>query len=181
MALLVASESMLFAVMLTSYFYVRWNTTRELPGGWPPAPHGEEKLLFPSLLLAAILASGVTMLGALRAAQAGRARALGAALLATLGLGGGFLALQVLDYVERHREYTPQADAYASFVWTITGAHAAHVVGGMLLLAWVWGRAVAGAYSRERHLGVRVAAMYWQFLVILEAVIYLCLFVTPYL
>ena len=42
--------------------------------------------------------------------------------------------------------------------------HALHVLGGVIYLAVVTRRAVAGVYDHEHYTGVRHAAMYWHFL-----------------
>ena len=42
--------------------------------------------------------------------------------------------------------------------------HAAHVVGGIIYLAFVTQRAFAGRYDHEHTVGVRHAALYWHFL-----------------
>ena len=42
--------------------------------------------------------------------------------------------------------------------------HAAHVLGGIIYLAFVTQRAFAGRYDHEHTVGVRHAALYWHFL-----------------
>jgi heme/copper-type cytochrome/quinol oxidase subunit 3 len=42
--------------------------------------------------------------------------------------------------------------------------HALHVLGGVIYLAIVTQRALAGRYDHEHYTGVKHAAMYWHFL-----------------
>jgi cytochrome c oxidase subunit 3 len=50
--------------------------------------------------------------------------------------------------------------------------HAAHVVGGIILLALVARKAFRGGYDHEHHLGVHHAALYWHFLDIVWLVMF---------
>jgi heme/copper-type cytochrome/quinol oxidase subunit 3 len=102
-----------------------------------------------------------------------------------LGLGGAFLlglvflGLQIWETVVSARELTPKTDTYGSLFFTITGAHSAHLVAGLLLVAWVQVRAWFGAYSARRHLGVQMASIYWHFVVAVQLAIFVCLYLTP--
>lgn len=176
MVLIVATEGALFAVMLASYFYIRW----QADGGWPPDGK-DPALLRPSLIAAALVLSATTMALAEAGIRRGSTRRLTAGLLATLALGGAFVALQSIDYVAKLPDTSPQDGAYDSLTYVITGAHAVHVVVGMLLLMWIQGRAWTGAYDERRHVGVDVIALYWYFLVAVELTIYASLFISPYL
>jgi len=61
--------------------------------------------------------------------------------------------------------------------YTITGFHGAHVIVGLLLnlavQVWAW----RGDFTRERHLAVTNAGMYWHFV----DVVWLFVFATFYL
>lgn len=174
MALVVATEATLFAVMLASYFYVRWRTE----GGWPPGGKPPPELLRPSLIAGALVLSAAPMAFAEAAIRRGSTRRLIVGLLGTLLGAAAFLALQSIDYVAKLPASAPQDDAYESLTYAITGAHAVHVAIGVLLLLWIGGRALAGAYDERRHVGVDVVALYWYFLVVVEIAIYLSLFIS---
>ena len=176
MLFVVATEATLFAVLLSSYFWMRWQTDT----GWPPGDIPDPKLLYASVYTGALLLSAGTMTAADRAVRRGRTGVVAASLVATLLLGGGFIVLQILDWLEKLKISTPPEDAYTALVFTITGAHTAHVVFGMLLLLWVLGRALAGAYGPGRGTGVHVAGLYWYFAVAVAVAVYVSLIVTPY-
>jgi heme/copper-type cytochrome/quinol oxidase subunit 3 len=174
MVLLVATEATLFAVLLASYFYVRFKTS----GGWPPDGIADPKLLRVVVMTVLLVASSVFV----HAAESGIRRDSQRALV---GLGAGFLlglaflGLQVWETVVVARDFTPKTDTYGSLFFTITGAHSAHLAAGLLLLAWVQVRGWFGAYSARRHLGVQMSALYWHFVVAVQLAIFVSLYLTP--
>lgn len=157
MWLFIATEAMLFAALLSSYFYVRFGATE-----WPLGGIEPQELLLPSIGTALLLSSSVAAhwgeVGA-RRGETWRLR-LGLALAVTLGLG--FLGIQAHEYASS--PFGPSANAYSSLFFGITGFHGLHVlVGvGMLLavgsVAWRTDR-----FGPERHLPVRLAILYWHF------------------
>ena len=56
------------------------------------------------------------------------------------------------------------ANVAGSFLYIITGLHIAHLVGGIIALAFVLIKALLGKYSVSNYNGVRMAAIYWHFL-----------------
>jgi heme/copper-type cytochrome/quinol oxidase subunit 3 len=175
MVLFVATEATLFTVLLASYFYIRFKTS----SGWPPDGIADPKLLRALVMTALLTASGFVMYAAETGIRRGRRRALVLGLGATFLLGLAFLGLQIWETVVVAREFTPRTDTYGSLVFTITGAHSAHLVVGLLLLAWVQVRAWFRAYTPGRHLGVQMAAMYWYFVVVVQVAIFVSLYLTP--
>ena len=175
MVLLVATEATLFAVLLASYFYIRFKTS----GGWPPDGISDPKLLRAFVMTVLLAGSAVFMYAAETGIRRGSQRALVVGLGATFLLGLAFLGLQVWETVVIAREFTPKTDAYGSLVFTITGAHSAHLVVGLLLVIWIQARAWFGAYSPRRHLGVQMAAIYWYFVVAVQLAIFVSLYLTP--
>ncbi len=159
MRLLVAALSMLFAASLVAYGLIRSRAAVWPPAGMPRLPG----TLWISTVL--ILVSSVTMQAAVRAARAGRERALRAGMLLTTLLGVLFLVSQALNWfalVAAH--LTAKANLYGFTFYILTGLHAAHVVGGLIPLAVVTARAFRGRYSAEFHPGVEYCAIYWHFL-----------------
>jgi cytochrome c oxidase subunit 3 len=76
-----------------------------------------------------------------------------------------FLSVQLWNWWGLIRLHvTAASNLYAFTFFMLTGLHAAHVVGGVVLLAVVLGRALGGRYGSGRHAGVTYAAMYWHFL-----------------
>jgi cytochrome c oxidase subunit III len=176
MVMLLATETALFVALISSYFFVRWQTD----GGWPPGGLPDPDLTRPTWLTAALVATSLPMVLAGRAARAGNQATLRLALFLVFTGMAAFVGLQVWDFAERTELYTPQTDAHGSLDFALTGIHGAHVALGVLGLLWVQWRAWAGAYGRKRDLGVRVTAMYVHFVNVLAVVIYLTVYITPY-
>jgi cytochrome c oxidase subunit III len=175
--LVIATEASLFATLIASYFYLRFKTA----GAWPPDGIEAPKLLKPAVMTALLVASS----GAVRFAELGvRAddlRRLRAGLAVTFLLGGGFLALQVIEYRDDLDRFRPQTDAYGSLFYTVTGVHAAHVIAGLLLLGWTQFFAWRGAYRREQHEAVQVAALFWYFIPGVWVAVFAALYLSPHL
>ena len=175
MVLLIATEATLFAVLLSSYFYIRFETT----GGWPPDGIADPKLARAALMTTVLALSALFVHAGESGIRRGSRRALVAGLGAGFVLGGIFLALQIWETDVVSQDFTPRTNAYGSLFFTITGAHAAHLAAGLLLLAWIQLRAWARAYTPRRHLGVQMAAIYWHFVVIVQLVIFATLYLSP--
>ena len=173
MLVVIASEATLFAILLASYFYVRFQS----PGAWPPDGVAEPRLVKPIVMTLLLMASSVTVYTAELASRTGDRRRLHVGLAATFLLGLSFLILQGFEYHEKLAELRPQTNAYGSLFYTVTGLHGAHVIFGLLLLSWTQFFAWRGAYASENHVAVQVAALYWHFV----HVVWLFVFVSLYL
>jgi cytochrome c oxidase subunit 3 len=170
-----ASILMMFTA-LTSAYIVRSG----LPTSTDWRPIAMPRVLVASTVL--ILLSSVTAHLAVKASRKGDARMLRCWLAATLALGLGFLASQLLAW----RSLAAQgvflaSNPHSSFFYLLTGLHGVHLLGGILALAYVLGRAVAGdarphAEARGRA-SVWAAALYWHFMDALWVFLFLLLFV----
>ena len=175
MVFVIVTEATLFAVLLASYFYLRFTSD----GAWPPDGIGDPKLLKPTVMTALLVTSSVTVWYAERSVRRDDLRGLRLGLAATFLLGIGFLALQFVEYRELLREIHPSTDAYASSFFTITSLHGAHVVVGLLLLAWTQFFAWRGAYRSENHVAVQTSALYWHFVHGVWLFVFLALYLSP--
>jgi cytochrome c oxidase subunit 3 len=161
MVLFLVALSMIFAATIFGYFYIRSGTAAWPPPGSPPLPRG----LWLSTLL--ILLVSVAIQWALRSVRRNRQRSVRAALTTTALLAAAFLVNQALNWkAVRAAVVPPDSPAlrYTSTFYILTGTHALHVLGGLILLAVVTYKAFRGAYSSASHPGVRYSAMYWHFL-----------------
>jgi heme/copper-type cytochrome/quinol oxidase subunit 3 len=173
MVAFLASWAMLFAGLLFAYGLARTRMS-----DWPPPSVPELPLGLPTLNTAVIAASSAVLWWALRSARRGRAALLPVALAATLALGGAFLALQVVVWVDMwNAGLLPSSGQYGSLFYALTWVHAAHVGIGLLALAWLTMRAFAGAYSPDRHLSVRLWSHYWHFVGVVWLVLFLLVYV----
>jgi heme/copper-type cytochrome/quinol oxidase subunit 3 len=173
MILLIATEATLFLLLIASYLYLR----NETKGPWPPAPFPDPGIVKPLgvtlLVVVSILPLGWARRRMLVGAS-GRAR-LGIALALVLGVA--FLVLQWLLVRESLRTVTPRDNAYGSIYYTIIGVHFVHVAAGVLGLGWALLR--TPRFTPERHLTLRVISLYWTFVVVISAVVFLTLYLVP--
>jgi heme/copper-type cytochrome/quinol oxidase subunit 3 len=175
MLVVVATEATLFAILLATYFYLRFTTG----GPWPPGGAEAPKLLKPTVMTLLLMASSVTVyLGELGIRRDDRRRLhLGIGLTFLLGLA--FLILQAFEYDEKLKVLKPQTDAYGSIFYTVTGLHGSHVIVGLLILLWTQFFAWRGAYRAENHVAVQVAALYWHFVHVVWLFVFASLYLSP--
>lgn len=169
---LIATEASLFAYLLFSYFYY----AVQLDGGWMPEMPSFEFSLPAVIVL--ILSSVAARWGARAIAQGARGPCLLGFLLAFL-LGIAFIVLQSLEWGSK--SFTLQSGEYGSIFFTVTGWHLAHLVAGVigLVLVLIW--SALGYFDARRNAPVLIAAGYWHFVVVVGVVVFLALYVTPYL
>jgi heme/copper-type cytochrome/quinol oxidase subunit 3 len=167
MVLFVASEAVFFGAFFGVYANAYADTAV-----WPPLPAPLPDLVLPSIAVAVLLASGVTMALAVRGTRHGGLRGTVAWLLATVAGAAGFIGLVVASLPGIG--FAAGDGIYQSLVYTITVLALAHVVGGLVLLALVFARVrTAGpALAREP---ATAAAIYWSFVVALGVVMYVVL------
>jgi cytochrome c oxidase subunit III len=158
MAMFIAGETTLFAIMTGSYFYLRVKNVE-----WPPAGIAEPKVVVPLVLLGVILLSVAPIhLGyaAARSTRLGPARAW---IVLALVLQAGYFAMQVHEYAGDLSRFTPQAHAYGSIYFTLLGADHAHVALGLLFDVWL--------LLRPRFNAFLVIAFYWYAVAAITAVV----------
>jgi len=150
MTIFLGTLAMLFAALLLAYAIVRAQAASWPPPGTPPLPRGQ--LAGSTLLLAA-------------SSLALRRRAPRAA----LALGAGFLAAQALIWRGLVAGgLGPASGIYGSVFFALSGLHALHVLGGVAAL----GVAIA---RPARPAPLRLAALYWDFVLVVWLVLYLAL------
>jgi cytochrome c oxidase subunit III len=159
MWIFLASLAVLFVAAIVGYLAVRIKATGWPPPGMPRLPAG---LKLATLVL---LAASATVHRSLRAIRQGERTASTRWLMATLGLGVAFLAVQSWNWWGLIRLHlSAGSNLYAFTFFMLTGLHAAHVVGGIGLLAIVTARSLRGRYGSGHHPGIVYAAMYVHFL-----------------
>jgi cytochrome c oxidase subunit I+III len=153
MALFLTSEAFLFASLFWAYFYLRATSP-----GWPSH--------YPSTALAAIntvvlLASSGTVWLGTRAIRRGNEKVLSTALMLTAMLGAAFLAVTLWEWALE--DFRPWTDAYGSIFFTLTGFHALHVFGGVVLMLALFSRTARHRISADNFVAVDVGSLYWHF------------------
>jgi cytochrome c oxidase subunit 3 len=149
-----ASELTFFGGLFAAYFALRAATRP-----WPPAGVRLE-VAEPAVATAVLVASSVTMQGALARIRRGDPRSLVRWTLGSMLLGAAFVASQLRGYATA--TFRMSSHAYGSLFFTMTGFHLAHVVVGLLLMGGVVARA-SGLAARGRTEGVEAVTLYWHF------------------
>jgi cytochrome c oxidase subunit III len=171
MVMLITTESMVFAGLISANFFVR-AASKHWPQGGIAAPDLGIIVFFSVILLA----SSLPVWWAERGIMRGDLRRLRLGLATGFVMGAAFLAFTVHDIVEADFGWT--ANAYASLFFTIVGLHAIHVAAGLAMSAGVQAKAAKGRIDGERHMTVRMFAMYWHFVDAVWIVVFTSLYLT---
>src|SRR6476469_3765465 len=170
MVLFVASEAMFFAAFFGAYFTIKANAPV-----WPPPGTPHLKIDIASILTVILIISSVTVQLSLRSIRSGSQSRSSLWLAITIALGIVFLALQLYDYSQLG--FGLKDGVFGTLFYVMTGIHMAHVIGGVVFLALVFGQGLRGRLSPTHHDPLAAGAIYWDFV----DVVWLCLFTTFYL
>ena len=173
--LFIATEAMLFAALLSSYFYIRFGAST-----WPLGDIPPPELRLATIGTVVLVSSSVTAAWAERGIRKGDLPRLRAGLAATVALGVVFLGIQVYEYA--HASFTPQTNAYGSLFFGVTGFHGLHVAVGVAMLAAVGSVAWRTTrYDADHHLPVRLAALYWHFVDVVWIFVFSSIYLSEHL
>jgi cytochrome c oxidase subunit 3 len=168
MLLFVASETMLFAGMVSAFTIVRTSAVMWPPPGQPRLPLAET-----AVNTAALLLSGFFLYAAHRAyARDPRSalRPLGIAVL----LGSFFVLFQGVEWVALVRQgLTLSSSTMGSFFFLIVGMHALHAVAALGMLGHTWLRLRQGWIVQSQ---LAAAQVLWYFVVGLWPILYLVVY-----
>jgi heme/copper-type cytochrome/quinol oxidase subunit 3 len=176
MVLLIFTEATFFAILLLSYFYVRFETGVT----WPPPPIEKPHLFLISIMTPILLLSSIPAHLADMAIRKGNVRRLRIGVLLAMLQGATFIGLQCKEYLENVKDFKPWTNAYGSLFYTITGFHGLHVFVGLLLLTWVLVYSFRGRWTAERHGPVQNVIMYWHFVDAVWVFIFTSLYISPH-
>ncbi len=125
---------------------------------------------------AILIASSLTVVLAIHAAQHERRRALIGLLGLTIGLGVIFLGIKFTEYFHKYQEHlvpglnfaypddaARHAAIFFSFYFAMTGMHALHMIIGIVIFAFLIRGAGRGHYTRLYYTPVEIAGLYWHF------------------
>ncbi len=168
--ILLVGVTMLFTGLIGAFLVLRYGAAEWPPTGQPPLPL--RRTAANTLLL---LASGVTMRLAVRAARAGAAARLRTVLGVTAGLGGLFLAVQGAEWARLlARGLTLSSSLYGATFYLLIVLHGLHVLGAVAWLLVVTAKAQRARYPSPQatRLAVELCAMYWTFVCALWLVLF---------
>ena len=133
--LFLASEVMLFGALFASYIMMRIGGTE-----WPA---GHEILHVPMATIntVVLITSSVTMVMAWASCMRRNFNQFRFFMGSTVVLGGVFMVIKYMEYSQKfHHELFPSTNTFLAIYFTMTGLHALHVLGGMIINSYFIGR-----------------------------------------
>jgi cytochrome c oxidase subunit 3 len=172
--LFLASEVMLFGALFSTVILLRTGASE-----WP---HGYELLdvKLAALNTAILIFSSVTVLLswlALKQKNLGRYRIF---MAITLACAVAFLAIKGVEYQSKFAHaHLPSTNNFFAIYFTLTGLHALHVIGGILVNGYLltWGARLWRRHPEQFTGRVECAGLYWHFV----DLVWIFLFPTLYL
>jgi cytochrome c oxidase subunit 3 len=166
-----ASIAMLFTALSSAYI-VRAGASTD----WVAITMPRVLLLSTAL----IIVSSVTLEISRRSLRSGSFSGYGRWLLITTVLGLGFLASQWLAWKQLAKQGVYLvSNPHSSFFYLLTAAHAVHLIGGLLMLIFLWIRSLVKKEAKVTATSKAVAdaaSIYWHFMDALWIYLFLLLF-----
>jgi len=156
MLVVIATEGMIFLVLLAANFFLR-ATAKE----WPPPGIEQPELLQASIYSVVLIGSSVPVFWADAAIKRGHIGQAQLGLLLSWLMGAVFLVHTVFDFDALHFGW--RDNSYGSIYYTVIGLHALHVFVGLLFGGLVQVKLQRGLLDANRHLTLDVFSLYWHF------------------
>jgi cytochrome c oxidase subunit III len=150
-----ASELMFFSGLFAAYF-----TLRAQSAVWPPKGVNLDVATATAATALLVISSGTMQLG-VRAVRRGDRVAYLRWLAVTFLLGTVFVLAQANDWSRLN--FSVSSNAYGSAFYLMTGFHGLHVIGGLLAMIVMGGRAVTHRFGVEDLPSVEMLSYYWHF------------------
>jgi cytochrome c oxidase subunit 3 len=150
-----SSELMFFSGLFAAYF-----TLRASSAVWPPAGVDLDTASATVATFLLVLSSGTMQLG-VRAVARGDQRGYLKWLVATFVLGTVFVAAQARDWARLH--FSVASHAYGSAFYLMTGFHGLHVIGGLVAMMVMAGRAASRRFDTAGLPSAEMLSYYWHF------------------
>jgi cytochrome c oxidase subunit 3/cytochrome o ubiquinol oxidase subunit 3 len=174
MWMFLASECLLFGALITTY--VLYRGASEVG----PYPADVFDIPYTSVSSFVLLASSLTMVLALAAAQHRDFARMRLWLLATAMLGLTFVGGQVYEFTAFYREgLAITTNLFGTTFFVLTGFHGVHVTVGILMLLSLVGLSFADRLPDEPAFPVEMIGLYWHFVDIVWIVIFTVVYLIP--
>jgi cytochrome c oxidase subunit 3 len=185
-----ATEILFFGGLFTCYAVYRMSYPEAFAEG-----SGHLEFWIGTTNTAVLLTSSLCMALGDDALRSGGGRSLRWWLLATGGLGAVFLALKGYEYfdvIQQHLVpgagfdaaaigvHAPQVQLFLFLYFAMTGLHAAHMLAGLVAIAWLLALERRGRLSAERSGAVAMVALYWHFVDCVWVFLYPLLYLIPH-
>jgi len=174
MWLFLSSECLLFGALITTYVLYRGAS---LEG---PYPADVFDIAYTSVSSFVLLASSLTMVLALAAAQNRDFTRMRLWLLATAMLGMTFVGGQVYEFTAFYNEgLSLTKNLFGTTFFVLTGFHGVHVTVGILMLLSLTGLSFADRLPEDPAFPVEMVGLYWHFVDIVWIIIFTVVYLIP--
>jgi heme/copper-type cytochrome/quinol oxidase subunit 3 len=156
--LFLASEVMLFGALFSTYIILRTGSVE-----WP---HGELNIWLGMINTFILIGSSVTMVlawASLKMSDFGKGRMY---LIITFCLAGVFLVNKYFEYADHlSKGEGPWHSTFLAIYFTLTGLHGLHILGGMVVMAYLAGPgAKLWKQNPEQYANrIEITGLYWHF------------------
>ena len=165
-------EATMLIICFVSYFYLRDRVT-----DWPPPPVELPDLLIPTVNLAVMLSSIVTVHLVERAAKRLDRRKALIWMLVSDAIGISFLVLRGFEFTALNVSW--DTNAYGSIVWTIIGIHTFHLISEVIESIVITLIIARGHTEPKYFVDLTDNALYWYFIVAIWIPCYVIIFLAP--
>jgi heme/copper-type cytochrome/quinol oxidase subunit 3 len=174
MWLFLSSECLLFGALITTYVLYRGASIEG------PYPADVFDIGYTSVSSFVLLASSLTMVLALAAAQKRDFTRMRLWLLATAMLGMTFVGGQVYEFTTFYNEgLSLTKNLFGTTFFVLTGFHGAHVTVGILMLLSLAGLSFADRLPADPAFPVEMVGLYWHFVDIVWIIIFTVVYLIP--
>ncbi len=154
-----ATEILLFGGLFTAYIVFR----TKYPGMFY-RDHFNLNRVYGATNTVVLICSSFTVALAIASIKRGKQGLLKLYLALTIALAGTFLVIKYFEYMEDFAKgLYPGTDIFYALYFMMTGLHAVHVTGGLVVLAAMLVLSARGRFSESYHTPVEVAGLYWHF------------------
>jgi len=156
--LFLASEVMLFGALFSSYILMRIGADH-----WH---RGELNIPLATVNTMALITSSVTVVMAWASLLEKNFQKFRMFLGFTILLAFVFLGIKYVEYSDKFaHNHVPSTDNFFGIYFVLTGLHGLHVIGGIIVMAWLWARSGDLWKTEPQRLVNRIegAGLYWHF------------------
>ena len=169
-----ASECLLFGALISTYVLYRGASDTG------PYPADVFDIPYTSVSSFVLLASSLTMVLSLAAAQKRDVARMRLWLLATALLGMTFVGGQVYEFTVFYDEgLSITTNLFGTTFYVLTGFHGVHVTVGILMLLSLVGFSVADRLPDDAAFPVEMVGLYWHFVDIVWIIIFTVVYLIP--
>ena len=173
MAGLITIEVVLFTVLISTYYYLKF-----LNPHWPPAGDKLPMFWLPTVNTMVLIGSSIAVHQAdVAISKRNDKRGMKKGLMISLMLGVVFLVLKIVEYSQV--EYFWDSHAYGSIVWTMIVFHSSHVLSVVLKTIVVLALAQKNYWTQDRCQGIKINGLYWHFVVVIWIPLYITIYLVP--